>query len=170
MTVSGNVAAGSINTDPAQNKTVAAGPYGGQAARFLYFRFANAQDAQGYGSQVVTLSFSQPVTNVSFTFYDIDSLTGYFADKVVLTPTPTSRTIPAGGHVTGAGTTTSPLQNTTANNEGSGSTVGNTTVTFAGPVSSVQFHYYQSFTLVSGTTPQYAELGISNLTFTPTSC
>lgn len=85
----------------------------------------------------LTLTFSQPVFNLSLTITDIDKVTTEWIDEVVVTPA--GFTSVKGQNVIGDGTVGSPF--TTSVQGGISSARGDVTVTWAGPVSQVQIVY-----------------------------
>lgn len=113
-----------------------------------------------YGGAGTTpaITFNQPVTNVQFTFLDIDG-SGLFQDRVtVLTP---------GYTVVSMGSAITQSTNVFTGNGlvASTSAAGNLTLNWAGPVTSISFNYRQG---VGG--DDSAFIGLSNITFRPTSC
>jgi hypothetical protein len=125
------------------NLTVRAAPnggLGGQKALQLVIR----PDTTAVG-ETVTMSFSRPVQNLSFTVYDIDNRNAGWGDRVFfdIAPTTVSFTNPAWtpttSNITGAGTAANPLRSTSPNtNFADTSSLGNATVTFAGPITSLR--------------------------------
>lgn len=105
-----------------------------------------------------TISFDQPVTDVQFTFLDIDASVG-FQDQVTIS-TPGYTVVSMGSTITRSGNTFS----------GNGlvpstSTSGNLAVRWAGPVSNITFSYRQGYGDWDS-----AFIGISDITFTPSVC
>lgn len=116
------------------------------------------QQRDGSGGQVLTITFSEPVTDLTFTVADIDWLTREYRDSVVLSPAPT--TVSNGPAVQGAGTTGAPLTPRT-NGQVDSSVVNNrSTVTYDGPVSS----FTLDFSSTDGRTAQ--QIFLTDLTFT----
>lgn len=82
-----------------------------------------------------TFTFSVPVWNLRFSLYDIDIGSGTYIDEAYITSTSAfTFTLPAGGTVTGNGTSTDRWIGSTV--VGNTSTAGNVNITFAGPVTS----------------------------------
>lgn len=133
----------------------------GGFARPLAFSMQPTTD--GAGTQPM-LTFSQPVTKLSFTLIDIDTDSGNgdtFRDQVtILTPGFTVNSI--GSAVTRSGNV---FTGTALVDNVDGSTNGNVRLTWSGPVSSVGFDYRQTLTSTS-----FAFIAISAITFTPTIC
>lgn len=113
---------------------------------------------QGSGGQVLTITFSEPVTDLTFTVADMDWLTGGYRDSVVLSPAPT--TVSNGPAVQGDGTTGAPLTSTTKRVVDSSEVANRSTVTYDGPVSS----FTLDFSSTDGTTAQ--QIFLTDLTFT----
>lgn len=117
------------------------------------------------GSSVrVTVAFDRPVSNLSFGILDIDN-GGYgsnsfaWRDRVVVETTPTSASL--GSRVQGGGTASSPYSNNQDGALANTSPNGNATLTWAGPISTVSFRYYQV-----GTPTGTPHTGLSNISFT----
>lgn len=112
----------------------------------------------GSGGQVLTITFSEPVTDLTFTVADIDWNGSNYRDSVVLSPAPT--TVANGSQVRGGGTTGAPLTSVTNREVNSGTVDNRSTVTYDGPVSS----FTLDFSSTTGTTPQ--QIFLTDLTFT----
>ena len=104
----------------------------------------------GSGGQVLTITFSEPVTDLTFTVADIDWLTRRYRDSVVLSPAPT--TVSNGPEIQGGGTTGAPLTSRTNREVNSSEPANRSTVTYDGPVSS----FTLDFSSTDGTTGQQA--------------
>jgi hypothetical protein len=129
----------STNLTP-NNTTVVASPSGGINEQALLFQ--QTSDALGVG-QTVTFSFSSPVTNVSFTITDIDNSTGQWADRLVIQTAGYGFSFAAGTLMTGDGTVGTPFLNSNANlNLPHTDDRGNVTISYAGPISSFTFEYF----------------------------
>lgn len=117
---------------------------GGQVPTQKHLRFEMTPDndsATNGSRQTITFTFSQPVTNVSFRFFDIDNLNDAWGDRIVINTTPFTFST-AGSTVIGAGTNTNRFRNSQAsNNLPATSDDGNVQVSFAGPLTSFSFTY-----------------------------
>ena len=147
-------------TELPTNRTIRAAPSGSLATQKA-LQFQQLPNSTNIG-QTIAISFSKAVTNVSFAFYDIDNLVGGWGDRVSFSgtpapgapatgPVPSSITTtnaawsPTASHVVGSGTSALPLRNTDTNSNNDDTTaLGNVTLTFAGPTSSVVFNYRNS--------------------------
>ena len=115
-------------------------------------------------SQTVTITFSQPVRNVSFSFLDVDSSSSRWTrayEDLVWIVSPGSWIGTTHSNVKGAGTAANPYRavNTDSPADGS-SNASNVDLTFTGPLTQIVFVYGQDGT-VDGT----PFIGISDLTF-----
>lgn len=120
------------------NRTIVAAPQGGINQKALRFE----QTPISNGRQTVTFTFSAPVKSVSFSFFDIDNLTGNWSDRIVILTTPFGYAIPATSTITGNGTAATPFQNSQSNaNLPNTSGAGNVTVSLAGPLSAFSFTF-----------------------------
>jgi hypothetical protein len=136
VTVSGD-------TGAAGNGLVTSESTGGLSQVMRFYDLNNKLDT----SQTVTLTFSQPVQNLSFSLLDIDShgdneRTAY-ADLVVINTA--GATSVKHENVKGSGTAASPFR--AANNDSpvlDSSANGNVDLSWTGPVSSVSFTYAQN--------------------------
>lgn len=127
---------------------VIAGPRGGISGRFWHLN----QNAVTNGGRVMTINFSYPVYNVSFTITDIDNQDNAWSDRVTFSPLPTSNSKPVtsgsprvigNGNTTGNTNSTGPFRNNdTDNNLGDGSNAGNVTVNWAGPITSIALNFF----------------------------
>jgi hypothetical protein len=126
----------------AGNRTVVSGPQGGIDQRFYRLN----QNAITNAYQTLTISFSYPVYNVSFTITDIDNLDNNWSDRVGFTPAPTSFATPgytSGARVLGGGTLANPFYNANGNsNLANTSNRGNVTVSWSGPITSIALRFW----------------------------
>jgi hypothetical protein len=123
----------------ASNRQVTAGPAGGLNQKYL--RFDMDPDDQG-DNQVVTISFSAPVTNLTFQLFDIDRLNNGWRDEIyVLTPGFTY-TIPSGSEVVNGGFfNPTRFRSSEQTNYPNTSGAGNLLLHHTGPITSFQFRY-----------------------------
>lgn len=112
---------------------------------------------QGTGGQRLTFTFSQPVSNLSFVVADIDNSGKQYRDSVTLSPAPTS--VVNGSSLTGSGGTGDPLRATTTSPVNSDNKANRSTVTMAGPLSSMTVDFSSS----TGTVAQ--QVFITGMTF-----
>ncbi len=118
-----------------------------------------------------TLNFSQPVLGLSFSFFDIDRGSAGTAPSYIDAVTITSHTAGIdysatnGVNVQGDGSPTTPWQGKSGTGQISAKE-GNADVVFTVPVSSFTWTYRD---LSDGTSTDHF-IGLSDLTFTPTSC
>jgi hypothetical protein len=105
-----------------------------------------------------TFTFSQPVSNLSFTLIDIDGgPAGTWHDTVVFTPIPAATAVGSNvSYTVGTGTAT-------ALGASVSDTTGDLTVNFAGPLISVSIKYLADD--ATGTNPGQQVLAIDDLTF-----
>jgi hypothetical protein len=138
---------GSVNRS-SENLTVPATTnIGGLGAgeRGLSLRHTNISSGRS-NRQTVNITFSRPVTGLSFTFTDIDSneswLSGDFWDRIELSGV---RTFVSAANVTGQGTQAQPWYlNNDDNDLGDTSSAGNVTVTYAAAVTSITVVYWSN--------------------------
>jgi hypothetical protein len=139
----------STTSDSGPDWRVINGPRGGISGRFWHLN----QNAVTNGGRRMTISFSYPVYNVSFTITDIDTDNNAWSDRVSFTPLPTSFSTPGynnGARVIGVGTATNgtnanngAFRNAdTDNNLSDSSNRGNLTVNWAGPISSIELNFW----------------------------
>lgn len=131
----------------------------------------------------VTISFSalytQGVTNVSFTLFDIDKsvvngsnfqdkITGIYATSTngVTQLAPTITGVGSATTLTGTGLNQALTGNSLASDLGSGSGNGNATISFGGQAIQSLTFTYTSGPDITGA-PTYEHIGVSNLDFTP---
>lgn len=112
---------------------------------------------QGAGGQKLTITFSKPVMDLTFTIADIDWLGNGYRDSVWVSPSPTS--VSLGAAVTGEASASSPLKATTTGAVSSDVSANRATVTMAGPVSS----FTVDFSSTTGTTAQ--QIFLTGLSF-----
>ncbi len=144
----------------ATNRTIRASPNGSFNQKALQFQ--QLPNAIGIG-QNVTFTFSAPVSNVVFTFYDIDNLVGGWGDRILMLTTGYTSTIPAGSTVIGNGTAGNLFRNSLLNtNFGDTDNRGNLTLTYAGPITSFAFRY----TNAVSTGGANQRIGLSDMSWT----
>lgn len=146
------------------NGRILAGPAGGLNQKHLRFTMSSDNGTNNNGSrQTVTFSFTNPVTNLAFTFFDIDNQTGNgWGDRLVMNTAGYTSSIPAGGLVIGTGTNADRFRNSNANlNLANTDNRGNLTIQYAGPISSFSFTYRNQ---VSTNSIQLISIG--DMTFT----
>lgn len=118
--------------------------------------------------QTLSLTFSQSVSNVRLTISDLDSrvLTSgeRYRDLVSVSPTGYSGTTASNG-TTGAGTKQSPYAG--GNSVEDNAADGNITLTWGASLTTLSLTYGQSGTIPTSFTPH---IGISGITFTPSTC
>lgn len=117
------------------------------------------QQQGALGGQTITIAFSRPVWNLSFTVADIDSNgTAQYVDQVFFDQAPTS--VANASAVTGSGTAAAPLKPISNNNQVNSDVVANRSkVTFSGPISSLSM----TFSSASGTVAQ--QIFLTGMTF-----
>ena len=125
------------------NGRVLAGPAGGISENHLRFEMTPDNDGTNSGSrQTITFTFSSPVTNVEFTFFDIDTVNNSWGDRIVMNTTGYTFSTPPGSTVIGDGTNGNRFRNSNGNNNpGPTDNDGNLTIRYAGPISSFQYVY-----------------------------
>ena len=152
----------------ANDLTVRSGPMGGVNERFLQLERATPAKTT---SATYTFTFSQPVSNLTFSVYDIDATIGSGWIDGVSFSSGFSATS-TGATLTGTGTAASPFQPsqpaTTGNLSGSDAR-GNVTVSYAGPLTSFTITYTNVYTGTNSVSGNQG-IGVSDLTFTPSSC
>ncbi len=152
VTVSGD-------TGAANNGEVTSTVTGGLTKVLRFYDLNNKKDT----SQTVTLTFSKPVQNLSFSLLDVDSQSGIlqnaYEDLVIINT--------AGGsahrhsNVKGSGTVADPYRGKNTNSPVAGSSAdSNVDLSWTGPISSVSFTYKQD-----GSVNGNPFIGISDLTF-----
>lgn len=155
-------------TTAPNNRTVSTTLTGGQASNLRFYSTADANS-----SQTATFSFTrngQPVTvtNLSFSFLDIDSGGNSWNDTVRVNTSGFGYVITNQTYVTGVGSSTSPFRasgtNTSANTGGA-SNNANVQVSWSTALSSMSFTYAQAVA-ASGS----PFIGISNMSFQPVIC
>lgn len=148
----------------ANNGRILAGPAGGINQKHLRFEMTpdNATAANG-SRQTITFTFSNPVSNLQFTFFDIDNQNNAWGDRIVMNTTGYTFSVPAGGDVIGNGTNGNRFRNSVAsNNLPATSNEGNLTITYAGPLTTFSF-IYRNEAEEGG---QNQLISISDMTFT----
>lgn len=157
-----NVPSPPTTTPQANNGRIVTGPSGGIAGNALFI----GQNSQAAGvGQTITFTFSQPVYNLSFTVTDIDNASNAWFDLLEILTAGYTFAFATPTLVTGTGASgASRFQNTNNNlNLLNSDDRGNVTLTWAGPVSSVQMRYTNGNQF--GNSSQL--IRISDLTFNP---
>lgn len=146
------------------NGRILAGPAGGINQKHLRFEMTPTNSSNANGSrQTITFTFSNPVSNLQFTFFDIDNVTNAWGDRIVMNTTPFTFSVPAGGDVIGVGTNANRFRNSVGNNNlPATSNEGNLTITYAGPLTTFSFTY-RNEAQAGG---QNQLISISDMTFT----
>lgn len=148
------------DTTADNNGEVTSTTTGGQSKVLRFYDVNNKRNT----SQLVTITFSKPVQNLSFSLLDVDSQDGSFGtnayeDLVTVVTAGWSGTKHA--NVIGDGTPAHPYRaKNTDSPVAGGSADSNVDLTFAGPLSSVSFIYGQD-----GKVNGNPFIGISDLTF-----
>ena len=148
------------DTTAANNGAVTSTTTGGQSKVLRFYDVNNKSNT----SQLVTITFSKPVQNLSFSLLDVDSQIGNFGavayeDLVTVVTAGWSGTRHA--NVIGDGTPAHPYRAKNTNSPVAGSSAdSNVDLVFAGPLSSVSFLYGQD-----GKVNGDPFIGISDLTF-----
>jgi hypothetical protein len=151
-TVSMGISGVTNTTLLATNRRVQAGPAGGVNQRSLRFEMTPDNANANNGSrQTITFSFSNPVSNVAFSIYDIDTVAGSWGDRVVMNTSGYTFSRPAGSNVIGNGNNTPTNDNNPAtgrfrnsngnDNPGGNDNRGNLNIFYAGPITSFNFTY-----------------------------
>lgn len=148
------------STPSAASGRVAAGPQGGVTGNYYRIEFSNPIPNN---SATVRIAFNRPVTGLSFSLLDIDATTNGYRDNVeVLT---TGFTAARQARVIGAGTAGDPFRmDTPYGNIAPTSNQGNVQLTWAAPVSAVEFRYFQPG---DSTNSQNMVIGLGNLAVNP---
>ncbi len=142
----------------ATNRTIRASPNGSFNQKALQFQ--QLPNAIGIG-QDVTFTFGAPVSNVVFTFYDIDNLVGGWGDRIRMFTA--GYTSASSGTVIGNGTVGNLFGNSQLNNNATdGSNAGNLTLTCAGPITSFAFRYTNAVNVGGGN----QRIGVSDMSWT----
>jgi hypothetical protein len=152
------------DTGAANNGVRSTGPIGGATSLLLLHSENDNTDT----TQTVVLKFSAKVSNLSFTFLDIDSsrdkvrgntYDNHWQDKIAILPAPAGQT--KGSTVTGSGTTAAPWrsidQDTPVSDTG---TTGNVGVSWTTAIDTVTIVYSQD-----GSQDGSPKVGISDLSF-----
>jgi hypothetical protein len=155
------------DTSAPNNGIRSSGPIGGANSLLLL----HSQNDKNNTTQTVTVKFSKPVQNVSFTFLDIDSsqtvtgkgkhetITNHWQDKVSILPAPSAQT--KGSTVQGSGTTAAPWRAVTQDTVvADGGTTGNVTVSWSTTLDTITFVYSQD-----GTQDGSPKVGLSDISF-----
>lgn len=147
-------------TASSTNGTVQDGPQGGNPQSLKWIKIENATASSGSGVDV-KIVFSEPVTKLSFTLFDLDWAPGNHRDAVIATTPPTSFT--RASALEGSGTLASPWRKATEGEIPSTSLNGNVQLFYAGPISEVTFRYYQDLKKLDWSHNQL--IGLSDLAF-----
>lgn len=113
------------------NLVVTSGPDGGISGNYVNI----ALPGPGSRSQTVTVTFSRPVTDVSFTVGDIDAQGTLFQESVYLAPE-SFTVLSQGSTLTGSGTAADPWVAAAGVSVPPSSSSGNAAVMYAGPIQS----------------------------------
>ncbi|MGO2748633.1 MAG: hypothetical protein ACTIA6_01115 [Pseudoclavibacter sp.] len=147
-------------TGSSTNGAVQNGPQGGNPATQKWIKFENETAQSGSGLDV-RIVFSEPVSKLSFTLFDLDWADGNHRDAVIATTPPTSFTLaPA---LQGSGTAGSPWRKATVGEIPSTSLNGNVQLNYAGPITEVRFRYFQDLPNLNRNHNQL--IGLSDLAF-----
>jgi hypothetical protein len=145
------------------NGRVKNGPSGGVSGRYL--RFEMVPNAVGR-QQTITITFDSPVSNLSIPLFDIDNTTprgSRWSDRIIVTTTGYTYSVPAGSTVIGIGTSGNPFRNSHNNdNVDYTSNGGNLVLGHPGPLMSFTFIYRNGPNVSNGN--QY--VGLGDLSFT----
>jgi hypothetical protein len=152
---------------PAVNKTLLTG--GASPTQNALQLAANSGNNLGI---TVTITFTAPVTNASFSLWDIDKTAGSYIDQISningltaggATVAPISVTGASSNQVTGSGTSFLITGTSTSTNTGAGSNDGNATITFGTTaIKSITFTWKNTD---AGESTQY--IALSDISFTP---
>lgn len=153
----------------AENGRVRPGPAGGIYEKYLRFDMTPANGTTDNGSrQTITFSFSNPVSLVQFSFFDIDNTSsGFFfptgwGDRIVMNTPGYLHSAPPGSTVVGTGTNGDRFRNTQANNNlADTSGAGNLLITYNGPISQFSFTYRNEGRSGAGN----QQIGLSDIAF-----
>jgi hypothetical protein len=143
------------------NRQVTNGPAGGVNQKYL--RFEMLPNAVGR-QQTITITFSNPVTNLSLTLFDIDAVTNAWRDEVwIENNAGYTWNIPAGSSVVkGTGVNIDRFRNNnTNNNTPETDNDGNVTLGHPGPLTTFTIRYING----SQSGGQNQWIGMSDLTF-----
>lgn len=147
-------------TGSTTNGAVQNGPQGGNPNTQKWIKFENATASSGSGLDV-KIVFSEPVSKLSFTLFDLDWAPGNHRDAVIATTPPTSSV--RASALEGSGTAASPWRKTTEGEIPSTSLNGNVQLFYSGPITEVTFRYYQALTGLGSNHNQL--IGLSDLAF-----
>jgi hypothetical protein len=137
------------------NGEVTSAVTGGESKVLRLYDLSNKANTQ----QTVTLTFSKPVQNVSFSLLDIDSNGGRYADQVIIDTAGWTAT--KHSNVKGSGTASAPYRAQNSNSPVDGSSAdSNLDLSWTGPISSVSFTYKQD-----GSADGDPFIGISDIAF-----
>ena len=150
----------------ASNRTIRASPNGSFAQKALQFQ--QLPNAVGVG-QVITFTFDAPVSNLSFTIYDIDNLFGGWGDRIEIIGAGYTSSIPGSftpatptGNVIGTGTAANLFRGSNTNaNWDDNSNRGNVTISYAGPITLFGFRYTNAANTGGGN----MRIGISDISW-----
>ncbi len=125
------------------NRRVLDGPAGGVYQKHLRFEMTPDNDSASNGSrQRVTFTFSNPVTDVRFSFFDIDNVNNAWGDRIVMNTPGYTWSRPFGSTVIGDGTDDNRFRSSNGNsNFANTSNAGNLNIRYAGTISAFSFTY-----------------------------
>lgn len=157
-------------TTAAGNRTISTTQTGGQSSVLRFYSTSTNNSSQTATFSFTRTSNGQPVnvTNLSFSFLDIDSGGRSWDDRVLVNTGGFAFTIVNPTYVIGTGTSGNPFRGATSNTSadtGGSSTNGNVAVSWAASLSSVSFTYAQD-----GSSNGQPFIGISNMSFQPVLC
>jgi len=143
------------DTNANHNGEVTSTVTGGMSKVLRFYDRNNKANTQ----QVVTLTFSKPVQNISFSLLDIDSNGGAYGDLVIINTAGWTAT--KHSNVKGSGTVSAPYAAQSRNSPVDGSSAdANLDLSWTGPVSAVSFTYKQD-----GSVTGDPFIGISDIAF-----
>lgn len=121
------------------------------------------------GGRTFTITFSQPVNNVSFYITDIDRNAGQYYDYITLVPDAGTFTVtplgPTNDRVTGTGAPGNPLRRgSNTSNVAESSLTGRVRVEHPGPLTTITIRYWNELNISGGGSSQQAVL-LSNINF-----
>lgn len=141
-----------------ENLTIQQGPQGGIYKDWL--KLENVSSSKG-ANVLVTFTFSKAVSKLKFSLFDLDSIENGYIDAVIWNTEPTSSSIGSG--LKGNGTSRTPWQKSSYGEIDSSQQVGNVDLAFDGPITTVQFTYFNNSEKTSKFNNQL--IGISNIQF-----
>lgn len=156
----------------AGNFRIMASPHGGIAGQSLMFEQTPFANSVG---QLITISFSVAVRDVVFTITDIDNQANTWSDRLTTTTAPTSYVrgtnvigigatgngsggSPNSGNGGGNGQTGAFRNSVDSDNLANTSSAGNLTLTYAGPITTIQLQYWNGAVAGGSTANQLIRL------------